>query len=109
MKPANPDWKVQWREGRLKTPYRHFTAMVEGLVVELSMGFTCPPGYAFMVMKAWAASPDDAVDIVQVMSGQIGFTLTRPVYVFESEPALPPQNHPYGYDVDFTPFLISKP
>ena len=105
----NADWKIQWRDGKLKTRFRHFTTMVEGSVDQLSMGFKCRPGCAFMVMKVWAPSPDDTIDIVKVMSEQIGFKLNGQVHVFDSEPALPPKKQSYGYDVDFTPYLAPKP
>jgi hypothetical protein len=105
---AGPDWKVQFRDGKLKTPFRHYTAMVEGIVVELSMGFKCRPGYAFMVMKVWASSPDEAMDLVKTMCEQVGFDWRGQIHVFVTDPALPPKKHPYGYDVDFTPFLEPK-
>jgi hypothetical protein len=99
------DWKVELRRGRLKTPYRHFTAIAEGIAGELSQGYTCRPGRAFMVMKIWASSPDESIDMVRAKSGQIGFAPMGHIHVFGSEPELPPRDYPYLYDIDFTPFL----
>jgi hypothetical protein len=101
----NPDWKHQFLSGRLKTSFRHFTAIVEGIAGELAGGYTCRPGHAFMTMKAWALSPDDAIDMVQAVGGGVGFVTTGHIHVFGTEPELPPKDQAFGYDLDFTPFL----
>jgi hypothetical protein len=98
------DWKLKLRYGRLKTPYRHFTVIAEGLVGVLAEGFSCPPGSAFMGMKAWSSSPDESADMAQSIGREIGFTVTGRIQIYDTEPQQPPRERPYGYDIHFTPF-----
>lgn len=48
---ADKNWKLRLRYGKLKTPYRHYTALAEGEVRGELDGFSYPPGPAFMGMK----------------------------------------------------------
>jgi len=98
------DWKLKLRYGQLKTPYRHYTGIAEGKVGELKQGFSCPPGSAFMGMKMWAASSDEASDMMQAIGRDIGFTVTGRIQIYETEPAEPPGENPRGYDIGFKPF-----
>lgn len=98
------DWKLKLRYGKLTTPYHHYTALAEGRVGELADGFSCPPGDAFMSMKAWASSTEEAADMIVAIGGQIGFTVTGNMEIYDTEPAQPPRETPFGYDIQFTPF-----
>ena len=99
------NWKLKLRYGKLKTPFQHFTLIVEGTVVErLSEGFSCPRGSAFMGMKVWATSSEEACDMIQGIAEHIGFEVTGKISVFETEPTSPPRENPHGYDIKFTPF-----
>jgi hypothetical protein len=100
----DPTWKLKLRYGRLKTPYAHYTALAEGVVGELSHGFSCRPGPGWMGMKTWASSPDESADMMRRIGRQIGFTVTGRIEIFETEPAEPPGENPRGYDITFTPF-----
>lgn len=97
-------WRLKLRYGRLKTPYHHYTAIAEGLVGELKDGFSCRPGPAFIAMKTWASSLDESAAMVSSISRQIGFTITGRIEIWETEPAQPPRESPYGYDINFTTF-----
>ena len=101
---SEPDWKLKLRYGRLPTPFHHFTAVAEGTVGEIADGFSCPPGNAFMTMKTWAASPDESADMIRAIGGQIGFTVTGNIQIYETEPTQPPRDTPHGYDINFTAF-----
>ena len=101
---ADKDWKFKLRYGKLKTPYQHYTAIVEGVLREETEDFSCPPGKAFMAMKTWASSADESADMIQAIGEQIGFTVTGDVQIYETEPAQPPRDNPFGYDINFTPF-----
>jgi hypothetical protein len=101
-------WKLKLRYGRLKTPYRHYTVIAEGVVGELAQGFSCPAGDAFMGMKTWASSPDEAMDMIHVIGKEIGFTVTGRMYLYDTEPSQPPRATPHGYDIAFTPFTRKK-
>jgi hypothetical protein len=98
------DWKLKLRYGKLKTPYKHYTAIAEGVVREGMEDFSCPPGNAFMGMKTWASSPDESADMIRVIGERIGFAVTGRIQIYETEPAEPPRENPYGYDINFTPF-----
>jgi hypothetical protein len=108
-KQFDPSWTLKLRYGRLKTPYTHYTAIAEGVVGDLADGFSCGPGAAFMGMKLWATSEDEAFDMVVSIGQQISFTVDGQVQLFASEPADPPDQEPYGYDINFTPFRPEGP
>lgn len=104
MQEAEKDWKLKLRYGKLTTPYSHFTVLAEGMVGDLEEGFECRRGKAFMAMKVWASSTDEAADMIQSIGEQIGFEITGKIEVFDTEPQDPPQEDPFGYDINFTPF-----
>jgi hypothetical protein len=95
------NWKLKLRYGKLRTPYKHFTAITKGTVEESS---TFSPGNAFMGIKMWAATYDDAADLVESVARQVCFTITGKIELFDTEPQEPPREDAYGYDVDFTYF-----
>lgn len=98
------DWKIKLRNGKLKTPYRHYTAITEGDIAgELGGGFTCRPGSALMAVKAWASSSQQCADMVAAIGKQIGFAVTGRIQIYETEPSQPPEDVPIGYDLNFTP------
>ena len=101
---SDKDWKLKLRYGGLKTPYRHYTVIAEGVVSEETKDFSCPPGGAFMGMKAWASSADESAEMIQFIGERIGFQVTGAIQIYETEPTQPPRDNPYGYDINFTPF-----
>jgi hypothetical protein len=101
---THPSWKAQLHYGKLETPFHHFTVIAEGIVGDLSDGFVCRLGSAFMGMKTWASSIDESADMIRVIGKQIGFTVTGDIQIYETEPAKPPGDKPNGYDINFTPF-----
>src|SRR5262245_51926328 len=98
------DWKLKLRYGQLQTPFKHYTAIAEGIVGELAEGFSCRPGNAFMAMKTWASSADESAHMVRVIGEKIGFQVTGNTQVYDTEPTEPPRPNPFGYDISFTPF-----
>ncbi len=106
-KPTHPDpaWRAKLRYGKLKTPFRHYTAVAEGEVTgPLQQGFMCRPGSAFMAMKAWCSSVEECAHMVRLIGRDIGFAVTKRIYVYETEPSEPPYERPRGYGISFTPF-----
>lgn len=101
---AQKNWKLKLRYGKLNTPYHHYTVIAEGVVGELSEGFSCRRGAAVMAMKTWASSTDESTDMISVIGRQIGFSVTGRVYVYDTEASQPPRETPFGYDINFTPF-----
>jgi hypothetical protein len=101
---VDKDWKLKLRYGQLQTPFKHYTAIAEGIVGELAEGFSCPPGNAFMAIKTWASSSDESADMARVIGEKIGFQVTGDTQVYDTEPTQPPRANPFGYDISFTPF-----
>ena len=103
-KQQEQDWKSKLRFGKLTTPYEHYTVIAEGVVGELAEGYSCRAGSAFMSMKTWASSPEEATDMVLAIGSHIGFRISGEIHVFESNPSKPPGDRPLGYDIQFKPF-----
>lgn len=104
MENSEKDWKLKLHYGKQQTPYKHVTLIAEGIVGELEDGFECPPGHAFMGMKAWASTDEEAVRMIQSIGEQIGFKITGDIQLYYTEPKAPPRDNPYGYDIKLTPF-----
>jgi hypothetical protein len=101
---SEKDWKLKLRYGKLITPYKHYTLIAEGVVGKLADGFECRPGTAFMAMKAWASSEDEAFDMIKSIGRHIGFSVTKEIQLFNSDPQEPPSDGPYGYEINFHSF-----
>jgi hypothetical protein len=101
---VDKDWKLKLHYGQLQTPFKHYTAIAEGVVGELADGFVCRPGNAFMAMKAWASSAEESAHVVRVIGEKMGFDVTGNTQVYDTEPPEPPRPDPFGYDINFTPF-----
>ena len=95
------NWKLKLRYGKLLTPYKHYTAITKGFVKEVS---TYSPGSAFMAIKIWAITYDDAANLIESVARQIDFTITGKIEIFDTEPQEPPKDDAYGYDLGFTYF-----
>lgn len=106
--PISGSWKAELRYGKRTTPYHHFTVIAEGVAGELTGGFSCRPGKAFMGMKVWASSADEAAHMAEVLGREIGFAITVRTYVYDTEPSEPPTENPRGYDIGFFPFGPSE-
>jgi len=78
------------------------TVLADGIIGELTDGFECPKGKAWMAMKTWTSSTHESVDTVKAIGEQIGFEVTGKVEVYETEPKQPPSDKPNGYDINFT-------
>lgn len=104
MEESERDWKLKLRYGKTKTPFKHYTVIASGKVGDLVEGFECPQGSAYMGIKVWAESDDEAGDMIQIIGDQIGFTVTGNIEIYITEPEQPPQENPFGYDITFTPF-----
>ena len=108
MENEDKDWKLNLRYGKLHTPFKHLTLIAQGVAGDLQGGFTCPPGNAFMGMKVWASSDEEAAAMIQAIGYQIGFKVTGDIQIYYTDPLEPPKDNPYGYDITFSPFNESK-
>ena len=98
------DWKLQYRYGKLNTPYRHYSIIADGVVEKIGGGFDAKPGPAFMGMKVWASSHEEAADMARVIGSHIGFVVTGDIQIYDTEPSEPPSDNPRGYGINFTPY-----
>lgn len=98
------NWKLKLRYGKEATPFKHFTALGDGVVGDLVEGFECPRGPAIMSMKTWASSAGESADMLRVIGCQIGFDALGEIQIYETDPKQPPKDDPYGYDINFTPY-----
>jgi len=98
------DWKLKLRYGKTKTDFKHFTVLSDGIVGKLVDGFECERGNAWMSMKAWSNSIEEASDMIQYVGGQIGFECKGRIEIYETEPTEPPKDEPFAYGISFTPY-----
>ena len=104
MKENPENWKLKLRYGKLKTPYKHYTIIADGDAGTVADGFECPPGRAFMSMKAWATDDNEAADMIQAIGQQIGFTVDGDIQLYDTDPEEPPSDNPRGYHISFNPY-----
>lgn len=106
---ADKDWKLKLRNGRLRTPFRHFTVIAEGVVVSaLAQGFECRAGSAMMSLKAWARTAEDSRTMTVTVGRKVGFEVTGMIQTYETEPSQPPDEVPIAYDLSFAPLDASR-
>ncbi len=98
------DWKLKLRYGKIKTPFKHYTAIADGIVGELKDGFDCRPGKAYMGMKTWVLSTEESADMIKAIAKEIGFDVTGKIEVYSTEAIEPPSEKPYGYDIKITAY-----
>ena len=98
------NWKLDLRYGRLVTPYKHFTAIADGIVGQLVDGFECRPGPAVMTMKTWATDTAESGNMIRSIGEQIGFLATGKIEIYETDAERPPSENPHGYDITFVPY-----
>ena len=97
------DWKLKLRYGKMKTPYQHFTAIAEGVVVAPDNSLQCPTGPAIITMRTWATDPAQSAQILQSLGDELGYEITGDIQIYETDPERPPKENPYGYGLNFTP------
>lgn len=71
--------------GKLKTPFKHFTAIANEEVVEIVKDFDYKLGKAYMGMKTRASSAVESADMIKVIGKQIRFNVTGNIQVYETE------------------------
>ena len=98
------DWRLKLRYGQLKTPFTHCTVIARGRIVAPHPEFNTTVGNAYMGMKVWASSYDEAADMTAVIGKELGFIVRGKIEVFNTAPEQPPRDKPHGYSINFTPF-----
>ncbi|HTM67195.1 MAG TPA: hypothetical protein VL093_12785 [Flavipsychrobacter sp.] len=104
MAEEHKSWKLNLRYGKIKTPFTHYTLLAAGVVHDLEEGFECRPGKAFMGMKVWANTKEEAFDMIRAIGECIGFEVTGKIELYATDPIEPPDEKPHGYDINFSPY-----
>lgn len=79
--------------------FKHFSLVAGGDTME---GHAVPDGRigpSVMSMKVWAASVEQAVDVIIAIGNEIGFKIEQNVEVFRSKATEMARDEPFAYDV----------
>lgn len=98
------DWKIRLRYKKLTTPFKHYTLLADVTVGEVAEGYNCPPGNAYVSIKVWAESEDQAADVFEQVGADIGFSVKDKIEIYDTEPEKPPGERPKVYNINFTPY-----
>ena len=107
MKEEIKDWFLKLRYGKIKTPFHHYTVLVDVFTEKEITDYNsnvCPKGNAWMGVKVWANDADEAADIARMLASNLGLALNNDIQVFSTKPEMPPQEKPFAYDSKFTPY-----
>ncbi|MCV9942613.1 MULTISPECIES: hypothetical protein [Rhizobium] len=100
------NWKLKLRYGKLKTAFRHFTVIAEGEIINSNPDFGTTAGSAaFFTIQAWAIDNDQAVDMIVTIGRDLGFSASKRIYVYSTEPQQPPTEAPHAYGLNFHQYL----
>lgn len=102
--PESKDWKLNLRYGRIKTEFRHYALIADGLVEDPNPDFESSIGPAVMGIKVGALDDEEAFDMCRNIGAQLGFNVTGKIELYETEPDQPPKENPYGYGINFTSY-----
>ena len=84
--------------------FTHYTLLADGEVFEPNPDFDTECGRYIMAMKAWAKDAEQAADMIVSIGQRLGFRTDGELQVFVTSPEEPPEDEPYGYDVQFTSY-----
>ena len=79
--------------------FKHFSLVAGGDTME---GHSVPDGRvgpSVMSMKVWAASVEEAVDVIISIGNEVGFKIDQNVEVFRSKATQIARDEPFAYDV----------
>ena len=106
---ASDDWKALYQAGKLNTPYTHYSVIAEGVIGgQGAREYGGRPGPAFLGMKVWASSMEDAAKMARLFAERTGFALKGKIQVYETVPSEPPRDAPHAYSISFTPYGARK-
>jgi hypothetical protein len=98
------DWKLKLRYGKLKTPFQHFTVLVDGLLAQQSTS-----SRAIMGVRIWAQDAEAAEEIVRDYATRVGFKPDGKSWVYDTEPEEPPSDQPSVYGCVFERYSGETP
>jgi hypothetical protein len=104
------DWFLKLKYGKIKTPFHHYTVLLDVFAEKEVTDYNsnvCPEGNAWMGVKVWANDADEAADIACTLARSIGLeinTSNNSIQIFDTKPEMPPQEKPFAYDSNFSPY-----
>ena len=98
------DWKLKLRYGKIKTPYKHFTVLADGIIEDENAEYLTSLGPAVMGLKVWSLDQDEASEVARVIGRNIGFNANGKIEIYTTDPEQPPSDKPSAYGVNFTPY-----
>ena len=110
MKKEIKDWFLKLKYGKIKTPFHHYTVLLDVFAEKEVTNYNsnvCPEGNAWMGVKVWANDADEAADIACTLARSIGLeinTSNNSIQIFDTKPEMPPQEKPFAYDCNFSPY-----
>ena len=97
------DWEQKVRYGKLLTPHRHYTVILDGDVQQKTERNRTAMGPAIMGFKCWASSHEEAFEMAALFAKEFSFTITSRLQLKETDPAKQPCSIPFGYDFHLIP------
>ena len=91
MNESEKDWKLKLRYGKTGTHFHHYTIIGAGVANDFIEEYKCPKGNAYMGMKAWANSAEEAADMLVHIGSHLGFKITGKIEIYESDPKEAPK------------------
>ncbi len=104
MKKILKKLKYRLLYGRVKSDFVHVSIIAGCIVGNLPCSYKCPPGKAYLAMKAWVKDFDSSADLLSVLGRDIGFRVEGKIEIYKTYPDSPPKEYPYGYDINFVPY-----
>ena len=104
MADIESDWKLKLRYGRLKTDFKHFTVLSDGMIEVPNSEFETAIGPSIMGLKVWVTDIEEVEDIVRAVGRNLGFNANGEIQIYESEPEQPPSKNPSAYGANFTAY-----
>jgi hypothetical protein len=98
------DWKLLYQNGTLNTRFKHYSVIADGVAGRAAEEFRGKPGPAFLGMKVWASSSEEAAHMFRLFAERTSFTIKGKVDVYDTEPSEPPRDEPHAYGIKFTSY-----
>lgn len=104
MASDEPDWKQQLASGEQSTAFTHYALVADGALVKDDAQRGLKAGPCVMSLKVWATGTEQAADMIVSIGDAQGFKIADNVDVYATAPDRAPQDQPYAYDLNFTPY-----
>lgn len=105
---AAEDWKALYKDGKLNTPFKHFSVIADGVAGPGAAQHGGKPGPSWLGMRLWAGSTEEAIQMFRRYAEEVGFAVKGKIDVYDTEPMEPPREAPHFYSVRFTPYAVPK-